>query len=155
MALPVLTSPAYGQVAAVRAKEEPVMRIRELTQPKVVTADISESLSAAASRMRLADVSALPIMEEGRLVGMLTERDLTRAVADAVSPARVGVASYMSLGLSVAGPDEDSQEVAARMLKLGIRHLPVLEQGTLVGIISMRDLLLLEALRPGATAHRE
>lgn len=131
------------------------MRIRELTQPKVVTADISESLSAAASRMRLADVSALPIMEEGRLVGMLTERDLTRAVGDAVSPARVGVASYMSLGLSVAGPDEDSQEVAARMLELGIRHLPVLEQGKLVGIISMRDLLLLEALRPGATAHRE
>ena len=121
----------------------------------MVTADISESLSAAASRMRLADVSALPIMEEGRLVGMLTERDLTRAVADAVSPTTVGVASYMSLGLSVAGPDEDSQEVAARMLELGIRHLPVLEQGKLVGIISMRDLLLLEALRPRATAHRE
>jgi CBS domain-containing protein len=142
-------------VGAVRAKEETVMRIRELTQPKVVTADISESLSAAASRMRLADVSALPITEDGRPVGMLTERDLARAIADAANPATVGLASYMSLGLTVAGPDEDSQEVATRMLELGIRHLPVLEQGKLVGIISMRDLLLLEALRPGATGRRE
>jgi CBS domain-containing protein len=137
-------------VGAVRTKEETAMRIRELTQPKVVTADISESLSAAASRMRLADVSALPITEDGRPVGIITERDLTRAIADAVNPATVGVVSYMSLELTVAGPDEDSQEVATRMLELGIRHLPVLERGTLVGIISMRDLLLLEALRPSA-----
>lgn len=131
------------------------MRIRELTQPKVVTADISESLSSAASRMRLADVSALPITEEGRPVGMLTERDLTRAVADAVNPATVSVASYMSLGLTVADPDEDSQEVAARMLEHGIRHLPVQEAGQVVGIISMRDLLLLEALRPKGPAFKE
>jgi CBS domain-containing protein len=131
-----------------------VMRIRELTQRKVVTADISESLSAAASRMRLADVSALPITEAGRPVGILTERDLTRAAADAVNPATVGVASYMSLELTVASPDEDSQEVAARMLQLGIRHLPVQEAGEVVGIISMRDLLLLEVLRPRATAFK-
>jgi CBS domain-containing protein len=131
-----------------------VMRIRELTQRKVVTADISESLSAAASRMRLADVSALPITEAGRPVGILTERDLTRAVADSVNPATVGVASYMSLELAVASPDEDSQEVAARMLQLGIRHLPVQEAGEVVGIISMRDLLLLEVLRPRATAFK-
>lgn len=131
------------------------MRIRELTQRMVVTADISESLSAAASRMRLADVSALPITEDGRPVGILTERDLTRAVADGVNPATVGVASYMSLQLTVASPDEDSQEVAARMLELGIRHLPVQEAGEVVGIISMRDLLLLEVLRPRATAFKE
>jgi CBS domain-containing protein len=131
------------------------MRIRELTQRTVVTADISESLSAAASRMRLADVSALPITEAGRPVGILTERDLTRAVADAVNPATVGVASYMSLELTVASPDEDSQEVAARMLQLGIRHLPVQEAREIVGIISMRDLLLLEVLRPRATAFKE
>ena len=131
------------------------MRIRELTQRTVVTADISESLSAAASRMRLADVSALPITEAGRPVGIITERDLTRAVADAVNPATVGVASYMSLELTVASPDEDSQEVAARMLQLGIRHLPVQEAGEVVGIISMRDLLLLEVLRPRATAFKE
>jgi CBS domain-containing protein len=130
------------------------MRVRELTQRKVVTADISESLSAAASRMRLADIGALPITEEGRPVGILTERDLTRAVADGVNPATVGVASYMSLELAVASPDEDSQEVAARMLELGIRHLPVQEAGEVVGIISMRDLLLLEVLRPRATAFK-
>jgi CBS domain-containing protein len=131
------------------------MRIRELTRRTVVTADISESLSAAASRMRLADVSALPVTEAGRPVGILTERDLTRAVADAVNPATVGVASYMSLELTVADPDEDSQEVAARMLEQGIRHLPVQEAGEVVGMISMRDLLLLEVLRPTTTPFKE
>ena len=129
------------------------MRIRELTERKVVTADISENLSAAARRMREADVSALPITEQGRPVGMLTERDLTRAVADGINPATMGVAGYMSTGLMVADPDEDSQEVAARMLELGIRHLPVQAAGEVVGIVSMRDLLLLEALRPGQTTR--
>ncbi|HYM51779.1 MAG TPA: CBS domain-containing protein [Candidatus Limnocylindrales bacterium] len=131
------------------------MRIRDLTQRSVMTADISESLSAAASRMRLADVSALPVTREGEPVGILTERDLTRAVADAVNPLTTGIATYMTLGLTVAKLDDESEEVAARMLELGIRHLPVQEAGELVGIISMRDLLLLEALRPRAAARLE
>ena len=57
------------------------------------------------------------------------------------------VAASMSLGPFVADPDEDSDDVVARMLDLGVRHLPILDGEALVGIVSMRDLLLLEALR--------
>jgi len=56
----------------------------------------------------------------------------------------------MSLGPFVANPSEDSDDVMARMLDLGVRHLPILDGGELVGIVSMRDLLLLEVLRPTA-----
>jgi CBS domain-containing protein len=124
------------------------MRIGELTRQEVVTADLAETLAQAASRMRFADISALPVVEAGRLVGILTERDLARAAAEGADPRTHTVAAFMSLGPFVANPDEDSDDVVARMLDLGVRHLPILDEDELVGIVSMRDLLLLEALRP-------
>jgi len=126
------------------------MRIGELTRQELLTADLAETLSQAASRMRYGDVSALPVVEAGRLVGILTERDLARAAAEGVDPRTHTVAAFMSLGPFVANPSEDSDDVVARMLDLGVRHLPILDGGELVGIVSMRDLLLLEVLRPTA-----
>jgi CBS domain-containing protein len=124
------------------------MRIGELRKQEVLTADLAETLSQAASRMRYADISALPVVEGGRLVGILTERDVARAAAEGADPRTHMVAAFMSLGPFVADPDEDSDEVVARMLDLGVRHLPILDGDQLVGIVSMRDLLMLEALRP-------
>lgn len=122
------------------------MKIAELSHGDVVTADLADMLNQAASRMRYADVSALPVMESGRLVGILTERDLTRAAAEGVDPRTHTVAAYMSLGPVVAEPDEDAEQIADRMLQLGIRHLPVMDGQELVGIISMRDLVRFEVL---------
>lgn len=124
------------------------MRIGELTRQTVQTADLADTLTQAASHMRFADVSALPVTKAGRLVGILTERDLARAAAEGVDPKTHMVAAYMSLGPFVADPAEDSDDVVARMLDLGVRHLPMLDGDELVGMVSMRDLLLLDALRP-------
>lgn len=123
------------------------MRIGQLSRSELVTAALTDSLNQAAGRMRYAEVSALPVVEAGELVGILTERDLTRAAAEGVDPRSHTVAAFMSLGPVTADPDEDSDDVAMRMLELGIRHLPVVEQGKLAGIVSMRDLFLLQALR--------
>jgi CBS domain-containing protein len=123
------------------------MRIGQLSRSELVTGALADTLSQAASRMRYADVSALPVVEAGELVGILTERDLTRAAAEGVDPRGHTVAAFMSLGPITADPNEDSDDVAARMLELGIRHLPVVEHGKLAGIISMRDLFLLQTLR--------
>ncbi|HXN00380.1 MAG TPA: CBS domain-containing protein [Candidatus Dormibacteraeota bacterium] len=132
------------------------MRIGELTRQKVQTADLADTLSQAASQMRFADVSALPVVEAGRVVGILTERDLARAAAEGADPRTHTVAAFMSLGPFVADPAEDSDDVVARMLDLGVRHLPILDGDELVGIVSMRDLLLLEALRsPRQLAHAQ
>ncbi|HVS05800.1 MAG TPA: CBS domain-containing protein [Candidatus Dormibacteraeota bacterium] len=123
------------------------MRIGQLSRSELVTGALADTLSQAASRMRYADVSALPVVEAGELVGILTERDLTRAAAEGVDPRSHTVAAFMSLGPITADPNEDSDDVAARMLELGIRHLPVIERGKLAGIVSMRDLFLLQTLR--------
>ncbi|HYM51263.1 MAG TPA: CBS domain-containing protein [Candidatus Limnocylindrales bacterium] len=123
------------------------MKIALLAPHDVVTADLAHTLRQAAGRMRAADVSALPVVEEGRLVGIFTERDLARAAAEGVDPTTHFVAAFMSLGPVTVQPDEDSKEVAARMLELGVRHLPLVEGERLIGIVSMRDLLLLEAMR--------
>jgi CBS domain-containing protein len=120
------------------------MKISELTQGEVVTADLADMLNQAASRMRYADVSALPVLEGGRLVGILTERDLTRAAAEGADPRTHTVAAFMSLGPIVAEPDDDTHQTATRMLGLGIRHLPVMDADNLVGIVSMRDMLRAE-----------
>lgn len=137
-------------IGIVSTEEERSMRIGVLARQQVLTADLAETLSQAASRMRDADVSALPVVEAGRLVGILTERDLARAAAEGADPRTHTVAAFMSLGPFVADPAEDLEDVVARMLDLGVRHLPILEGDELVGIVSMRDLLLLEALRPSA-----
>lgn len=123
------------------------MKIGVFSQDEVVTADLAEMLTQAASKMRYADVSAFPVVDSGRLVGVLTERDLTRAAAEGVDPHTHTVAAFMSLGPVVADPNEDSDEIAVRMLRLGIRHPPVMTGEKLVGMISMRDLLLLDVLR--------
>jgi CBS domain-containing protein len=128
------------------------VKIAELSHGEVVTADLADMLNQAASRMRYADVSALPVVENGCLVGILTERDLTRAAAEGVDPRTHTVAAFMSLGPVVVEPDDDAEEIADRMLQLGIRHLPVMEGQELVGIVSMRDLLRFEVLHSAAVA---
>jgi CBS domain-containing protein len=124
------------------------MKIRGLYSPNAVTAKLEESLSQAAVRMTFNNISALPVLDNGMLVGMITERDITRAAANGRHPTTCRVASYMSRQPAVVRPDEESTEVAGRMIELGVRHLPVVEGDRLVGIISARDLLLLEAWPP-------
>jgi CBS domain-containing protein len=124
------------------------MKITGVYRPEVVTADLAESVSKAAKRMRLHEVSALPVVEHDRVVGIVTERDITRAVAEEMDPRTATVADVMTQHPLVADPDEDGGAVARRMLRHGIRHLPVVEGHRLLGVISARDLLKLEASLP-------
>jgi CBS domain-containing protein len=123
------------------------MKLKDIYRPDAVTVDIDDSLAAAARRMEQAQVGALAVLDEaGHLVGILTERDLVRATARAAKPASVVVSAYASPRPETADIEEDSRDVARRMLDLGIRHLPVTAgDGQLVGMVSMRDLLAVEA----------
>lgn len=117
------------------------MGIGQLSRFDLVTAALTDSLNQAASWMRYADVGALPVLEAGEFMGQpyRARPDPRRGGLD---PRNHAVAAFMSLGPVTADPDQDSDHVALRMLELGIRHLPVLEQGKHAKIVSMRDLFL-------------
>jgi CBS domain-containing protein len=120
------------------------MQIRILATPMVVQAEVGEPLVALARRMREYGIGALPVYDGGRLVGIVTERDVVAAVADGVVETDLA-GDRMTAEPATASPVEDSSEVAMRMVELSIRHLPVVERGSVVGLVSARDLLMLEA----------
>jgi CBS domain-containing protein len=124
------------------------MQVREFYHPVAVSVDAGQSLGSAARRMLVHHIGSLAVLEDSQLVGIVTERDLARAVADEVDMASTPVANYVSFTAAMAAPDEDAQEVANRMLDLGVRHLPVVERDEVIGMLSVRDLLVMVAWQP-------
>jgi CBS domain-containing protein len=112
-----------------------------LTRPGLPKAEPDTRLADVAKLMRRQRVGAVVVMEAQRLVGILTERDLMRAVADGADPARVAASERMTPGPRTIDCDERATAAAELMLDLGVRHLPVVENGTVVGVVSARDLL--------------
>ena len=123
------------------------MKVRSVFHPAVTCLGPDASLSEAARLMRAGGFGSTAV-EGDRLAGILTETDLVRAVADHVDPTSTPVSGYMSREPITAGLEEDSSEVAERMVRYGFRHLPAVEQGLLVGMVSARDLLQVEAWPP-------
>jgi CBS domain-containing protein len=123
------------------------MKIENVYRPGPVACLPTDSLTKAARRMRDAQVGSVAVCDDGRLdqlVGILSERDILQAVADSADMDTTPVRAYASLGVHTADPQEDTTVVANRMLDLGIRHIPVTSKGTVLGMVSMRDLLALE-----------
>lgn len=107
-----------------------------------VVADAGESLTDVASRMRFNDVGCVAVIEHGTLVGILTERDLVRAVADGNDFEKLVVADYMTPEPVAVSPETDAREAGRVMVQAGIRHLPVVENDRLLGVMSMRDIVV-------------
>ncbi len=121
------------------------MKVRALYRREVLSAALDETLQEAASRMQFEEIGSLAVLEHGKLVSILTERDLARALADGIDPAATPVSRYMTEEPITVSPDTEAEDAAAMMLNFGLRHLPVMEGGRIVGMVSSRDLLSLEA----------
>jgi CBS domain-containing protein len=117
--------------------------IRHLLENKVVWAvEADMTVLDAAAYMSDRVIGAVPVMDQGRLVGMFTERDLmTRVVVPGFDPADVPVIDVMTREVTTAAPDDLRSECIRRMKSRHCRHLPVVENGRLLGTISLRDLL--------------
>ena len=117
------------------------MKVSDLQQHELFTAQADESLDVAADRLSWHQVGALPVLEGQHLVGIITERDVTAAMAEGTDAATTPVSDYMTAAPEVLGPDSEFADAAHRMLELGIRHLPIVRCGQVVGVLSMRDVL--------------
>jgi CBS domain-containing protein len=117
------------------------MKVSDLQHHELFTAQADESLDEAADRMNWHQVGALPVLEGQRLVGIVTERDVTAAMAEGADPVITPVSDYMTPAPEVPGPDSELADAARVMLELGVRHLPIMRGGRLVGVLSMRDVL--------------
>jgi CBS domain-containing protein len=108
------------------------------------------ALGEVAKRMVAKDVGAVLVMDGERLVGILTERDVLRAVAKGIDDDAV-VADWMTRDPDTLHPDESTQHAAVLMIHGGFRHLPVTEGDEVVGMLSIRDLMriVLEDAVPG------
>ncbi|MDZ7306945.1 MAG: CBS domain-containing protein [candidate division KSB1 bacterium] len=107
----------------------------------VVTPDWS--VQQAAELMAEKNIGAVPVLAERRLVGIFSERDLlTRVIAQKKDPALIKVGHVMTRNLIVASASDDYPACLEKMKAAGCRHLPVITGDQLVGIGSMRDLLL-------------
>lgn len=125
------------------------MEIRDLVVRDLVTVGPAHTLAQAAKLMNGKRVgSAIVLTEESP--GILSERDVLRAVADGADPNSATVGDYMTWNAIVATSEWDTMEAARTMLQHGFRHLLVMDGSSEVGILSIRDLMagLLGTTRP-------
>ncbi len=117
--------------------------VRDLMSRTIVNGDPRHTLVEAAAEMRLHRVSALPVLDNGGIVGIITERDLLRAIADGRDPSETDVSQYMTHSPRTIEASVLAADAAAVMVRHRVRHLPVTQKGKLVGFQSARDLLSL------------
>jgi CBS domain-containing protein len=107
----------------------------------VAAINATATVREAARSLRNSDVGALVIMDGPEIVGIVSERDLVWALAADADADEVQVREIMSEDPRYATPTETAGSAVASMLSAGIRHLPVVDDGELVGIVSMRALV--------------
>ncbi|HLK43858.1 MAG TPA: CBS domain-containing protein [Thermoleophilia bacterium] len=116
------------------------MRVGDIMQTDLVACAPDEPLVGVVQQMHRRRVGACLVLEGGRLAGIFTERDLVRLVAGGADVAGLTVAAGMTGAITMATPDADLTWAAETMRRLGVRHLPVGEDGQVVGLVSLRDL---------------
>ncbi|MBV7694188.1 CBS domain-containing protein [Streptomyces sp. TRM70350] len=115
--------------------------VREVMTPGVVAVRPDASLVEAAQLMRSQDIGDVVVVEGQRVVGLLTDRDITvRAVAEGLDPLTVSAASVCTPDPVVVGPQDPVSTAVALMREKAVRRLPVVENGLPVGMVSLGDL---------------
>ena len=127
--------------------------VRELMSSPVVTASPAQAVASAADAMVLAGVGSVVVVgDPGLPVGILTERDLVRAAASGVDTRTVTVGEWMTAAPDTVEPTVSIDVALDTLARRGYRHIPVVDDGVLVGILSMRDLMKVASIRPAGEA---
>lgn len=117
------------------------MQVRDLMAKEVLTAPPDASIEDVAKNMQDRSVGSVVIVDGGKIAGIFTERDFLRAAADGAQPRTTKVRDHMTTETRSVPSRTDVVEAGRIMSEHGFRHLPVVDKGDLVGMVSMRDLL--------------
>lgn len=118
------------------------MEVREGMSSVILAVGPGHSLREAATKMTEKGTgAALVFDDESPAPRIITERDVLNAVGNGVDPDEAKVAEHMSESVISAPPDWSLERAAEEMVKLGIRHLVVVDRGELAGVLSMRDIV--------------
>src|SRR5262245_44067987 len=125
-----------------------VRSVADVMSSPPVTAVPSETVAEAAARMADHRVGSVVVVDGDRPIGILTERDLVRFGASGASSEGTKVSEWMTEEPDCVAPDVDVQDAFASLAEHGYRHIPVVEDGRLVGVVSLRDLMRVAQIRP-------
>jgi len=117
------------------------LKVEDVMVEDVVTVEADATVKKAVSIMNKQEIGSLIVVKNGKAVGIVTERDmLARVLAQSRNPERTRVSEVMSAPLIVADPKMDLEEAARLMFRMKVKKLPVVSDGTLVGLITLTDL---------------
>jgi len=117
-----------------------VSTLADLMTREVLTVAPEDTIGETAQKMVELGVSSAVVSDYGRLIGIVTERDLTRAVAGRVHSSEARVREWMTADPVTLTKDASPEEAAKIMLDKRFRHIPVVEDEHTIGIVSIRDL---------------
>jgi CBS domain-containing protein len=116
------------------------MKVSEIMTPAAVTDRADDTLAEAARKMWKEQTGSLLVTDGEELIGIITERDILKAVATGTPLQETPISEVMAKDVVTVHPSVSLREAAGVMTDRWIRHLPVVERGKLVGILSQRDL---------------
>ncbi|WP_031515954.1 CBS domain-containing protein [Desulfofalx alkaliphila] len=115
-------------------------KLQEIMTTNVATVSPQQSVAEVAQIMSRHNIGSVPVVENGRCVGMITDRDITlRVTAQGQNPANTPVQSVMSTDLVTGNSQMDVHDAASLMARHQIRRLPVVDNGKLSGIVALGD----------------
>ncbi|MFO8011559.1 MAG: CBS domain-containing protein [Dehalococcoidia bacterium] len=120
------------------------MKVSEMGIKTMRCAEPTTSLSDVATIMKESNISTVPVCQDGRILGIVTQRDIiARCVSAALDPATCQAKAFMTEDPVTISPDQDVEEAASIMSREKIRKLPVVDnKGKLVGIVTLNDIAM-------------
>lgn len=116
----------------------PAETLADIVKPNFIEVAPEDTLGEVADRMTEKNVGAVVVKDFGRLIGILTERDMLKAMAARVHTSDARVREWMTPDPVTATGDTSLDDAAATMIENGFRHLPVVDDGQVVGVVSLR-----------------
>ncbi len=123
-------------------------RLGDIISGKVFSVPPAATVAEAAATMVKGRVGSAVVVDGPWLLGIFTERDALRVAAAGTDPTTASVKDWMTRDPVTVGPDTDSDDAAAIMATEGFRHLPVVDGDSVVGVVSLRDVLSARIRRP-------